>query len=166
MVAARGLWLSAAALPAQEPNPPVLTPEEQKLAAEATRLDRAALQLYFQGKAEAVATLRQSLEILQKLYPAAKYPDGHRDLAQSLSNMGFVLLWSCSAEKALPFFEQALAMRRRLYPEAKYPDGHRDLAQSLIRMGFVLLWSGSAEKALPFFEQALAMYRRLHPEAK
>jgi hypothetical protein len=120
MAAALGLWLGVAALTAQEPKPPLLTPEEQKLAAEATRLDRAALPLCLQGRsAEAVATLRQSLEIRQKLYPKAKYPDGHPDLALSLSNMGLVLLWSGSAEKALPFFEQALAMWRRLYPDAQ-----------------------------------------------
>jgi tetratricopeptide (TPR) repeat protein len=167
MAAALALWLSGAALTAQEPNPPVLTPEEQKLAAGATKLDRAALQLYLQGKsAEAVAPLRQSLEIRRKLYPAAKYPDGHPDIAQSLNNMGAVLLSSGSAHQALPFYEQALAMRRRLYPAPKYPDGHPDIAQSLNSMGNVLVSVGLAEKALPFFEQALAMRRRLDPVAK
>src|SRR5437879_1230836 len=86
------VWLVGAALVAQEPKLPELTPEEQKLAAEALKLNEEAGQMYQQGKAaQAVAKLRQSLEIYQRLYPVLKYPDGHRDLAASLNNLGFML---------------------------------------------------------------------------
>jgi hypothetical protein len=126
MAAALALWLSAAALTAQDPNPPVLTPDEQKLAAEARKLNRDAVQLYHQGKAaETVATLRQLLEILQKLYPAAKYPDGHPHLAASLNNMGCVMESAGSAEKALPFYEQVLAMYRQANLEPPTFDDRR-----------------------------------------
>src|SRR5262245_27813068 len=100
-----GLLLATSALRAQEPKPPALTPEEQKLAAEAQKLNEDAGQLFQRGRpAEAVDKMKQVLEILKKLFPESKYPDGHPDLAQSLHNLGFVLLAMGQAEKALPIY--------------------------------------------------------------
>src|SRR5689334_17612780 len=94
-VTARGAVL------AQEPKPPTLTPDEQKLAAEGLKLNDDAIQLMRQGKpAEAVAKLRTTLEIVQKLYPTSKYPDGHPDLATGLNNMGVMLHAAGSADEA------------------------------------------------------------------
>jgi CHAT domain-containing protein/tetratricopeptide (TPR) repeat protein len=162
------LWfvLSPAA-PAQESKPPTLTPEERALAAEAAKLNAEGERLYQQGRAaEAVAQMRQALEIRRRIYPAAKYPGGHADMAGSLNNLGTVLWSTGSAEVALPFFEQALAMNRLLYPAAQYPDGHGELAQSLNNVGVALRSLGRNEKAVPFYEQALAMRRALYPAAK
>ena len=69
------IWLMVLPVFAQEPKPPILTPEEQKLAGEAMRLHREGGELYGRGKAaDAVAKMRQALEMYQKLFPAAKYP--------------------------------------------------------------------------------------------
>ena len=158
-----------AALPAfaQEPKPPQLTPEEQKLAAEATKLNEEGMQLYERGQpAAAVEKMRQSLEIYQKLYSAAKYPDGHADLAASLNDLGFALLAVGSVEKTLEYYEQSFAMRQKLYPAAKYPDGHGELAQSLNNLGAVRAAMGELEKAFDSYERALVMNRRLYPLAK
>ncbi|MFL5340156.1 MAG: CHAT domain-containing tetratricopeptide repeat protein [Gemmataceae bacterium] len=152
---------------ADEPKPPELTPEEQKLAAASRKLNQEGVQLFHRGTAaEAAAKIRQALEIRRKLYPASKYPAGHPDLADSLNNMGYMLQALGYAESALPFCKQALAMYRTLYPVTKYPNGQRDLAAGLSNVGYALLAVGSADKALPFYEQSLAMFRSLYPPSK
>lgn len=161
------LSLAFAPTPAQEPKPPVLTPEEQALAAEAERLNDEAVQLYERGRpAEAVAKMRQVLALRQKLYSATKYPDGHPDLAASLNNLGGFLQAAGRAEQAVPFVRQALEMLQKLYPPSKYPDGHSDLAQSLNNMGSMLQAAGRAEQAVPFVQQGLEMTQKLYPRSK
>jgi CHAT domain-containing protein len=111
--------------------------------------------------AKALPYFEQAVAMRQKLYPAARYPDGHPDLAQSLNNLGFGLQAMGLAAKALPYYEQSLAMRQDLYPAARYPVGHPDLATSLDNRGALLLALGQAPKALPYVEQALAMKQKL-----
>ena len=50
----------------------------------------------------------------RKLYPTAKYPDGHPHLVASLSNMGVVLESMGQAEQAQLHCRDALAMQQRL----------------------------------------------------
>ena len=98
--------LACSSVRAQEP--PTLTPEEQKLTEEAAHLNDEAVQLLQRGRpTEALVKCRQSLEIRRQLYPAAKYPDGHADLAQSLNNMGSVLKTMSQAEHSALFFREA-----------------------------------------------------------
>ena len=152
---------------ADVPKLPLLTPEEQKLADEAATLNGEAVQSYRQGRpAAAIAKVRQAVEILRKVYPAAKYPDGHPDLADSLNGLGVLLQAMGRAEQALPYYRQSLEMRQKLYPAAKYPDGHPYLAISLNGLGFVLEAMGQPEQALPFCRQALEMRQRLFPAEK
>jgi CHAT domain-containing protein/tetratricopeptide (TPR) repeat protein len=161
------LWLSGASLLAQEPKPQELTPDEQKLAAEARKLDAEAALQYRQGKAaEAVAKLSQSLEIVQRLYPRSKHPDGHPELASRLNNLAVVLWAAGSPDRALPFCEQALAMHRTLYPKSRYPSGHRAIVASLNSMSVVLQAAGSAQGALPYAEEALEITRALYPQSR
>ena len=163
-----GLLLAFAATSgADDPKPPKLTPEEQKLEAEAVKLNNEAMQLYQRGQfAEAVVKTRRALEIFQQLYPASKYPDGHVKIGSSLSNLGIVLEAIGQAEKALPLCQQGLEMYRKLFPASKYPDGHPDLAESLNYLGFVLNAMGQAEKALPYYQQSLEMRQKLFPASK
>jgi CHAT domain-containing protein len=152
---------------ADEPKPPMLTPEGQKLADEATKLHDEAFQLYQQGKAaDAIVKVRQALEIRQKLYPTAKFPDGHPDLAKSLNSIGLVLKALGQAEPALPYYRQSLEMHRKLYPAAKYPDGHPQLALGLNGMGAALLSMGQAEQALHYSRKGLEMAQKLFPASK
>jgi CHAT domain-containing protein/Tfp pilus assembly protein PilF len=156
------LFGAAAMSRADDPKPPMLTPEEQKLAAEATRLNREGILLYQQGEpAAAVAKMREALDIRRKLYPASKYPDDHPNLARSLNNLGFVLDAMGQSEQALPYYRDALAMTQKLFPESKYPQGHPDLATSLNNLGLVLQSMGQAEQALPYYRDALTMQQRL-----
>jgi CHAT domain-containing protein/Tfp pilus assembly protein PilF len=159
--------LVAGSIVAQDTTPPELTPEEKKLAAEAMKLDEDSEEVFKQGKpAEALAMLRQSLQILQRVYPASRFPNGHGDLATVLDDVGLVLHATGAPAQGLPYHEQALAMRRKLYPIAQYPDGHADLAQSLNNMGRVLEAMGQPEQAFPYFRQGLAMRQKLFPFSK
>jgi CHAT domain-containing protein/Tfp pilus assembly protein PilF len=158
--------LSATVL-AQEPKPPKLTPEEQKLDAEAKKLDKEGMQLYQQGKPAAAAEkARQVLAIYENLYPTAKDPDGHPDLAGSLNQLGDCLEAMGQLEQALVVFRQCMTMREKLYPAAKYPEGHTDRATTIQNVGYVLQGMGQLEQALTFYRQALAMNQKLYPAAK
>src|SRR6188508_3194667 len=104
------------ALPAcaQEPKPPMITPEEQKLAAEADKLHFDAFFFYQRGQtADAVSKARASLAIRRKIYPVATYPDGHPDLANSLNGLGVLLQTMASYEPARLHLEESLAMRQK-----------------------------------------------------
>jgi len=161
-----GTWLvfALSVLP-QEPKSLELTPEEQKLSAEAAKYHSEGMQLYRQGRMEeAIAKFQQALEIRRKVYPASKYPAGHADLAASLNNIAALFHAAGRPDEARPYYEQALAMHRARYPAEKYPVGHPDLAASLNNLGFLLQSTGNAEQARPYLEQALAMYRKLYPK--
>src|SRR5262249_2391186 len=86
------LLLGVLLLPGASAEEP-LTPEQRdQLEKQADDLNRQAIALYQAGKAaEAVVLARQALALRQRLYPLADYPDGHPELAQSLSNLGGLL---------------------------------------------------------------------------
>src|SRR5262245_180204 len=153
---------------AQEKGPAELTDAEQrKLADEALKLSEEGVRLYDNGRpAEALGLLRKALAIRRKLYPESKYPDGHPEIAVSLTNVAAMLESRGQAEKALPDYEQALAMFRKSYPESLYPDGHAYIAMSLSNLGSVLQSIGQAERGVLYYEQALAMRRKLFPKSK
>ncbi len=73
------------------------------------------------GKAEPF--YRDALEMRKRLYPPDKYPDGHPDLAWSLSNLGLLLQVRGEYGKAEPYYRDALDMYKRLYPPEKNPNG-------------------------------------------
>jgi CHAT domain-containing protein/tetratricopeptide (TPR) repeat protein len=155
------------AVRADEPSKELTPQERQQLAREAEQLDTKLQQLYSAGKAtEATDYARKALAVRQRLYPTSKYPDGHRDLARSLSNLGYLLQAYGQYAQTQPYFEQELAMNRKLYPPARFPDGHRDLARSLNSLGSLLQAQGRSAQALPYFEQALGMRQRLYPAGK
>jgi tetratricopeptide (TPR) repeat protein len=145
-----------------------LTPQQQaELEKRITALEQEIAQLYQQGNyTAAIAKIRQSLELCQRLYPAAHFPDGHPDLAAGHYNLGFLLALRGEYDQAQPYLERALAMRQRLFPAGEFPDGHADLALSLSSLGGLLRERGQYARAQPYYEQALAMRRRLYPEAK
>jgi tetratricopeptide (TPR) repeat protein len=134
-------------------------------------LERRAAELTDQAKslhqrgeyAAATKLLEQVLAIRQKQYPPDQYPQGHPDLATSLTNLGFLLADQEEYAKALTHYQHALAMRQRLYPKDQYPQGHPDLATSLTNLGFLFKDHGEYTKALPYYQQALAMRRSLYP---
>src|SRR5262249_25782173 len=155
--------------PARATGPePELTPEErQKLVAQARECDARSSKFYREGRlADAREETQQLLAIAKRLYPPARYPEGHPELARSLNNLGAVLRAMGRLEPARDCHQPALAMRQRLYPESKYPDGHPGLATSLNNLGLVLEAMGRLEPARDYHQQALAMRQRLYPESR
>src|SRR5262245_18735454 len=85
---ATGLLTPAPAQTRREPpaKPPEVTPEDKELEAKARKLDAEAAELYQAGKPRAAAEkLAESLAVRQKLYAPERFPDGHPQLAASLS---------------------------------------------------------------------------------
>jgi CHAT domain-containing protein/Tfp pilus assembly protein PilF len=157
--------LAPGGLPAEEP--PALTAQEQQLLLEARKLHAEGMALYEQAQLEiATERLRQALALRQRVYSRDKYPDGHPDLARSLSNLGLMLRAQGAYGQAEPFYRRALAMRQALYPKDKYPDGHPDLAHSLNNLGGLLKTQGEYGQAEPFYRQAVAMKQALYPRDK
>jgi tetratricopeptide (TPR) repeat protein len=139
----------------------------EKLHRRAAQLSARSVESYEMGNFnEGVALLREVLAVRQKLYPAARYPQGHPDLATSLNDLGTVLQSVGQHEAARDSYEQALAMRRKLYPAARYPLGHSDLATSLNDLGALLQSAGQYGAARDYLEQALAMNRKLYRAAQ
>jgi CHAT domain-containing protein/tetratricopeptide (TPR) repeat protein len=153
------LLLTAATLTAEEP------PGREKLAEEAGNHMDAAMKAHGDGKpTEALEQFQKALAVLRQVYPPAKYPDGHPDLAMVTSNVGFILQSMGRFHEAEPYFEQVQAMHAALYPAAKFPAGHARLANSLNNLGYVRLMTGAYEPAREYLDQALAMTQRLYPE--
>jgi len=66
--------------------------------------------------AAAERLVRETLALCQKLYPKEKYPKGHLNLANSLTNLGFLLKALGKREEARGYYEQALAIYKKALP--------------------------------------------------
>jgi CHAT domain-containing protein/Tfp pilus assembly protein PilF len=106
--------------------------------------------------------LAREVEIHRRLYPPKRYPNGHADLASSLTNLGRLLRARGEPARAEHCYREALAMRRKLYPPARFPDGHRDLAISIDNLGSVLQARGELADSELLRRDALAMTRKLY----
>ena len=167
-VLAGGAGAAVAGVGAAQPEKqPEWTAEEKERVAEAAKLHAEGVRLYGLGKMkEAAEKLEQTLAMRQKLYPAARFPDGHPDLATSLRNLGVALEVLGQPAQARIYFEQALTMRQKLYSAARFPDGHPDLAGSLNDLGSVLHALSQPAQARSYHEQALTMRQKLYPAAR
>src|SRR5262245_50087613 len=78
---------ATAADPAEDLTPERRQELEKKAAGFAAEGDR----YYRAGNyAKAIEVVREALDIRRALYPKAQYPDGHPQLAQSISWLGFL----------------------------------------------------------------------------
>jgi CHAT domain-containing protein/tetratricopeptide (TPR) repeat protein len=161
------LLVGPPSLPGQVADPPKsLTPEErQKLEAQATELFQAGYPAYQQGDlVKAVAKIRESLQIREKLYRTASHPKAYTDLAEALNAMGFLLQDQGKFAEARAHYERVLAIYQSLYPEDRYPHGHPELASILHNLGHSLQNLGLHVEARGYFERALAMNQSLYPQ--
>jgi tetratricopeptide (TPR) repeat protein len=87
----------------------------------------------------------------------------HRDTAQSLNNLGGLLLSQGDLAGARPYLERALAIREKTLG----PD-HPNMAESLNNLGGLLDSQGNLVEALPYYERALAIREKAlgpdHPD--
>ena len=115
---------------------------------------------------EAERNFRDALDIEQKLFPADKYPDGHRLLANTLKSLGTLHEARGEPAEAEQCYHQSLEMRQKLFPADKFPQGNPDLAEGLTLLGGVLRTRGELAKAEPYCRQALEMNQKLYPADK
>jgi CHAT domain-containing protein/tetratricopeptide (TPR) repeat protein len=157
-----GAVLTAVAMARGQPVPlPGEMPAEQREreTRRAAVLNRDARVHREQGRlAQAQRLLEEVVAIHRRLYP-----DGHHDLASSLTTLGLVLQQRGHYDRAEPVLREALALRRRLYPAARFPSGHPDLAHSINYLALLLHDRGDFALAERLYRECLAMRRRLYP---
>lgn len=123
----------------------VLTPMHPEIGNELVNLS------LLQPPADAEASLRRAVEILR-----ASFPDGHRDLAKALANLGLALVNRGAYDEAEATLREALAMQRWVYP-----NGHPHTAMTLAFLADTLNEVGRRQEALGFAHEALEI-RRVH----
>jgi serine/threonine protein kinase/CHAT domain-containing protein/tetratricopeptide (TPR) repeat protein len=134
--------------------------EREKLSQQAVQWRGRVMASYRAGRySEALEVAEESLTLRRKLFPAARYPDGHRALAKNLNDLGELLSSAGQHKAAREYLEQAVAMCRRLYPK-----GHGDLAICLSNLGELLRKLGQYEAARGYLDEALAMQGQLYPQ--
>jgi CHAT domain-containing protein len=143
-----------------------LTPEQrQELKKKAAELDKEGVQQYQRRNlVKAKAAFRELVAVYRTLYPRDQFPNGHADLANSLTWLALVHHTAGEFDKAETFFKEALAVRRALYPREKFPRGHKDLATSITGLALMYWNAADYSKAEPLFREALDMFRTLYPK--
>ena len=158
--------LPAACAGADDP-PNKLTAEERKeLGVKWNELNTAGVKAHQARKyPEATKSFQDALEVARRIYNQADFPDGHPDLARSLSNLAALYQAQGKYAAAEPLFTDALEMRKRLF---KGQD-HLDLARSLSNLAGLYLAQAKYAAAEPLYTDALEMRKRLfkgqdHPD--
>ena len=95
-----------------------------------------------------------ALEMCQTLYPKARYPLGHPNLATCLNNLGYILWRQGNAGEGRKYLQQALEMDEALHPKERYPQGHPSLASSLNNLGGLLEAQGNYKVAREYYDRA------------
>ena len=125
--------------------------EAQVELAEADQADARVAELYVQGKySEAIDVTRRQLSTRRRFLG-----DTSLDIANSLSNLGALLLANGEPTSAEAFLREALAMVRSLLGEE-----HPRVATSIDQLAQVLSARGNPVDAEPLYREALAVRRR------
>jgi tetratricopeptide (TPR) repeat protein len=127
-----------------------LGPDARRRIAEADRIDQVMVTRYAAGRyAEAEAMAREVAatrgDVLGREHP---------DYAESLNNLGSVLLYASDSAGARPLLERALAIRRRTLGLR-----HPLTALTLSNLGLLLKNQGDLAAARPIYEEALEVRR-------
>ena len=153
----------AAADPKSEPKERA-DPEHDALVKEAASLLAQGKTAIKAGKYDRAEELyRKSLAVYEKAYPSAKYPNGHRQLAIALNNMGALFHAQNKPAEAVPYYEKAVEMGRRLIESSKSPERYRDLRNVLWNLADALQESGKPRLADKCLQEALTLMRSTFP---
>jgi CHAT domain-containing protein/Tfp pilus assembly protein PilF len=140
---------------ADEPARPQLLAKARLLTTEGVRLHRAG------DFHRARAPLEQALALYRQAYPRASYPNGHRELGNSLNDLALLYQAVGDHARAEPVFRETLAMYRALFPPERFPGGHPALATIINNVGELHRTAAEYEQAEPLLREALAMRRAL-----
>ena len=110
--------------------------------------------------------MHRALAMSERLYPAQKFPRGHRETAASLNVLAALLLAQGEYAQAETYARRNLEMNERLYPAAEYPHGHGSIAKSLANLGITLSDQGRFDDAEKSFLGAGYINARLYPKEK
>jgi CHAT domain-containing protein len=147
-----------------QPLPP---DERSQLAEQARTLSAEAYQRVQEGRyADALAPAEKALRLYRQLYPRERFPDGHAHLANSLNNLGYLLVLRGELGRAEPLLRDAVAMYRKVYPPERFPDGHPALALGLSNLGILRREQGDYTRAEAVFREAVAMCEKVYPAAR
>jgi CHAT domain-containing protein len=140
-----------------------LTPQRrQELVKKIEELTAEGVRQYQRGDyVKAKEVLRGALEMCRALYPKEQYPNGHPDLATSISNLALMHQAAEEYGKAEPLYREALAMYRALYPR-----GDPDFAATINNLALLHRDTGEYGKAEPLLKEALEMRRALYPKER
>jgi CHAT domain-containing protein/Tfp pilus assembly protein PilF len=131
---------------------------------EAIRLSHRGTALYHAGKVpEAAQVFADALERFEALYPQARYPQGHADLATSLCNLAFLCKVQGKRARAETLYRRALRMYEGLYPPQRFPQGHTLLARTIADLALLHLEQREHAKAEPLLRRAVRMREALYP---
>jgi CHAT domain-containing protein len=135
-----------------------VTPEERKkLEAELAKLMLAAGGQFQEGKyLDLQKTSEAALDMARRLYPKEDYPDGHRELANTLNTLGVSFHFQGKWAEAESVNREALTMTRRLYK-----GDNADLADCLNNQASLLKAQGKLAEAEPLFREALTMKQQV-----
>lgn len=120
--------------------------------------------LELQGKFnEACARYEESLKMRRRLFPRRDYPDGHRDIAVALSDLGAALALTGNTDSAVARSREAVEMYRRLFPLDAYPTGHPELAIALTNLSSARCAAGDYRGAASSATEALSLLEASYP---
>ena len=112
-----------------------------------------------ESKAEELS--RRSLEMLSRLYPEERYPDGHTALAAALVATGSMLTETGEFVRATGYFDRGIAMMERLYLKGQNPLGHA-AARAYYELGRCWVSRGNNyPRAWRCLRQSTEMFQRL-----
>ncbi len=142
---------------ADEPSKKLTEEERKVLESKGLELNEVGLKAARAGKyLEAQKAWEAALEVARQLYPKDQFPDGHANLATSLSNLGALLKAQGKLAEAEPRLRDALEMTKRVFT-----GDQPEVARSLDNLASLLYAEGKLTEAEPLFRNALEVRKRL-----
>ena len=105
----------------------------------------------------------EALECCRILYPASLYPNGHPELANAITDYGWIAGERGDDVAMADRYREALAANELIYRGPEYPDGHPDLANAHNNMGYAHAQLGRLAEAEACYLKAMTLRAKLYP---
>jgi CHAT domain-containing protein/tetratricopeptide (TPR) repeat protein len=114
---------------------------------------------YVEGKfPESMKIFEEAMTAARAAFPADKFPNGHIQIADLLTELAQLHTAMEAADKSLECQEQSLAMRKKLYPQ-----GGPAVIVGLTNAGLANSRAGNHQKAAAYQTEAVAQCEKLFP---
>jgi tetratricopeptide (TPR) repeat protein len=145
-----------------------LTPSERdRLLKEFRELESQAAQNYRQNRVEEATTcVKRALQVLERVYPKTKFPDGHLDVSEMLGKLAMMEISAGKVPEALDRFRQSFAMTSKV---AGRGDPHREaillfLAEKCSESAELLVGVSGFEDAARLYRLAIEAAESIDPD--